>query len=122
MKDLRKELNRNNKLKAVDPIKQILDENNDDNVILFDTNNKSIEFEQIAVISLEESDNYYAILIPITPMQGVEEGEGVIFAINEAKGEMDIVNDQKLIDKVVDAYEKLCEENPNDSSDSSDNK
>ena len=122
MKDLRKELNRNNKLKAVDPIKQILDENNDDNVILFDTNNKSIEFEQIAVISLEESDNYYAILIPITPMQGVEEGEGVIFAINEAKGEMDIVNDQKLIDKVVDAYEKSCEENPNDSSDSSDNK
>ena len=122
MKDLRKELNRNNKLKAVDPIKQILDENNDDNVILFDTNNKSIEFEQIAVISLEESDNYYAILIPITPMQGVEEGEGVIFAINEAKGEMDIVNDQKLIDKVVDAYEKLCEENPKDSSDSSDNK
>lgn len=122
MKDLRKELNRNNKLKAVDPIKQILDENNDDNVILFDTNNKPIEFEQIAVISLEESDNYYAILIPITPMQGVEEGEGVIFAINEAKGEMDIVNDQKLIDKVVDAYEKLCEENPNDSSDSSDNK
>lgn len=121
MKDLRKELNRSNKLKAVDPIKQILDENNDDNVILFDTNNKPIEFEQIAVISLEESDNYYAILIPITPMQGVEEGEGVIFAINEAKGEMDIVNDQKLIDKVVDAYEKLCEENPNDSSDSSDN-
>ncbi len=55
-------------------------------------------------------------------MQGVEEGEGVIFAINEAKCEMDIVNDQKLIDKVVDAYEKLCEENPNDSSDSSDNK
>ncbi len=118
MRDLKEELKNKRKVKAVDPIKQILDENNNDNVILYDAENKPIEFEQIAVISLDDSDVLYAILIPITPMQGVEEGEGVIFSINEETGDLDVVNDEKLINKILTAYEKLCEENGEGANDS----
>ncbi len=110
MKDLRDEIRRPKKVRAVDPIKQIFDENNYDNVILYDAENKPIEFEQVALIALDDSDKMYAILIPVTPMQGVEEGEGVIFAVDEASGNLDVVNDQPTIDKVLSAYEALIAE------------
>ena len=86
---------------AKDPIKQILDENNLENIILYDAENKPIEFEQVAVIPLESTGLLYAILIPVTPMQGVEDGEGVLFAIDEEKGDLDIVRDDKIIDEVL---------------------
>ena len=95
------------KMTIKNPIEQILDENNDENVVLYDDNHKPIEFEQVAVIPLEDTDLLYAILIPVTPMQNVEEGEGVLFAIDEEKGTMDIVRDQEIIDKVLAIYEKL---------------
>ena len=95
---------------AKDPIKQILDEKNLENIILYDAENKPIEFEQVAVIPLESTGLLYAILIPVTPMQGVEEGEGVLFAIDEEKGDLDIVRDDKIIDEVLSVYQKLVEE------------
>ena len=66
-------------IKAKDPINQILDENNLENIVMFDDENKPIEFEQVAVIPLERTGLLYAIMIPVTPMQGVGEGEGVLF-------------------------------------------
>ena len=99
---------------AKDPIKQILDENNLENIILYDAENKPIEFEQVAVIPLESTGLLYAILIPVTPMQGVEDGEGVLFAIDEEKGDLDIVRDDKIIDEVLSVYQKLVEEGENE--------
>jgi len=52
----------------------------------------------------------YAILIPVTPMQGVEEGEGVLFVIDEQKGDLDIERDEQTIDEVLTIYQKLVEE------------
>ena len=98
------------KLKVKDPIKQILDENNTENVILFDDENKPIEFEQIALIPLERTNKLYAILIPITPMKGVNEGEGVLFVIDEENSNMEIVRDEKIIDEVLEIYQKLIED------------
>lgn len=95
---------------AKDPIKQILDEKNLENIILYDAENKPIEFEQVAVIPLESTGLLYAILIPVTPMQGVEEGEGVLFAIDEEKGDLDIVRDDKIINEVLSVYQELVEE------------
>jgi len=99
---------------AKDPIKQILDEKNLENIILYDAENKPIEFEQVAVIPLESTGLLYAILIPVTPMQGVEDGEGVLFAIDEEKGDLDIVRDDKVIDEVLSVYQKLVEEGENE--------
>ena len=97
-------------VRAVDPINQILDENNMDNIVLFDDQNKPIEFEQIAVIPLDNDPLLYAILIPITPMQGVNEGEGVVFAIDEDKHDIQVVNNEKTIDAVLEVYQKLIED------------
>lgn len=96
-------------LKAKNPIEQILDENNMENIVLFDPENKPIEFEQVAVIPLERTGKLYAILIPVTPMQGVEEGEGVLFVIDEEKGNMDIERDDATIDEVLSIYQALIE-------------
>ena len=96
--------------KVKDPINQILSEENLENVIMFDDENKPIEFEQVAVIPLENDELLYAILIPITPMQGVNEGEGVVFAIDEAKHDIQVVNDETKIDAVLTVYQKLIEE------------
>jgi len=101
-------------MKIKNPLEQILDENNTENVILYDAENKPIEFEQVAVIPLESTGLLYAILIPVTPMQGVEDGEGVLFAIDEEKGDLDIVRDDKVIDEVLSVYQKLVEEGENE--------
>ena len=101
-------------MKVKDPIEQILDEKNLENVVLYDDNGKPIEFEQIALIPLDDSDLLYAIMLPVTPMQGVGEGEGVLFAIDEELGSIDIVRDEKIIDRVLTIYQELVEQGSDD--------
>ena len=98
------------KMTAKNPIEQILDEKNMDNVVLYDADNKPIEFEQVAVIPLERTGMLYAIMIPVTPMQGVNEGEGVLFVIDELKGTIDIERDDATIDEVLSIYQTLIGE------------
>jgi len=65
--------------KEISQIEMLLDEKNDDNIKLYDENNKETEFEQIAIIPLE--DKVYAILKPVTNIEGIEEDEALVFAI-----------------------------------------
>ena len=97
-------------MKIRNPLEQILDENNTENVILYDADNKPIEFEQVALIPLERTGKLYAIMIPVTPMQGVEEGEGVLFVVDEIKGDIEIERDDTIIDEVLSIYKTLIEE------------
>lgn len=96
-------------MKIKNPIDQILDEKNMENVILYDAENKPIEFEQVALIPLERTAKLYAIMIPVTPMQGVNEGEGVLFVIDEIKGDIEIERDDAIIDEVLTIYKTLIE-------------
>ena len=98
------------KMTAKNPLEQILDENNTENVILYDAENKPIEFEQVALIPLERTGKLYAIMIPVTPMQGVGEGEGVLFVVDELKGDIEIERDDAIIDEVLTIYKALIEE------------
>ena len=122
MRDLKAELDKKAKSAKkinsnIDAISKILDENNADNVTLYDPDNKPIEFEQIALIPIENQttkfDDLYAIMIPVTPMQGVNEGEGVIFKIDAKARDVEVVNDQNLIDRIIDIYQKLLDEGEN---------
>ena len=97
-------------MQAKDPVSQILDEKNLDNIVLYDAENKPIEFEQVALIPLDNTNKLYAILIPVTPMQGVEEGEGVLFELDEETRELEIVRDDNIINQVLTVYEKLIAE------------
>ncbi len=95
------------KVKSKNPVKQILDENNLENIFLFDDKGRPIEFEQVAVIPLEHTNTLYTILIPVTPMDGVSAGEGVLFAIDEEKEDLTVVKDENIIDEVLEIYSKL---------------
>lgn len=101
--------------KQVNPIEQILDENNIDNIVLYNENDEPFEFEQIAVIPLENGDkqDLYAILLPITPLSGIEQDEALVFEINERENVVRVCDDETVIDKVMDEYERLLAEGEN---------
>ncbi len=95
-------------------VDQILDESNDDNVILYDDeNDKDVEFEQIALIPLD--DDIYVILNPVTPVEGVGEGEALAFQIMFGEKEDDddvllVVDDEELLEKIFNEYYALLDE------------
>ena len=97
--------------KQLSEIDKLYDENNNDNIILYDENNNTIEFEQIAVIPIEKK--VYAILTPVTPMDGVDENTGLVFSVESNKnGEewLSLINDEEIINSVFDIYESLIKE------------
>ncbi|MBR2344081.1 MAG: DUF1292 domain-containing protein [Clostridia bacterium] len=96
----------NKELTAID---KILAEDNEDNIILYDENDNPTEFEQVAVIPLE--DNVYVILVPVTPIEGVGEDEGIVFVIEETEdGELlTVVEDDEIADEVFEIYNGLVD-------------
>ena len=102
------------KVVAKNPVAQTLDEKNSENVILYDDQNNPIEFGQVALIPLDRTNGLYAILIPVTPMQGVNEGEGVLFELDEENQSLEVVNDEKIIDEVLEVYQALIDESDKD--------
>ncbi len=98
--------------KELNPIEQILDENNLDNITLYNEQDEPYEFEQIAVIPLENGDkqDLYAILLPITPLSGIEEDEAIVFEVNERENVIRVCGDDAIIDKVMTEYERLLDE------------
>ncbi len=97
--------------KEINQIEKILDENNEDNIFLYDEDDNELEFEQAAVIPMD--DSVYVILVPVTPMEGVGEDEGVVFVIEEDEdGEavLSLVIEDEVIDAVFDEYDSLLEE------------
>lgn len=92
----------------MNPIEQIMDENNKDNIILYDENNQPMEFMQIAVIPIDGV--VYLILKPIED-ERLEEDEALVFFIDEFEGEecISIVEDDEIVDRVFEAYYKLLQ-------------
>jgi uncharacterized protein YrzB (UPF0473 family) len=78
---------------------RLFDEENDENIFLFDADGKEIEMEQIAVIA--HDDKIYAILHPV----GEAEDEAVVFEINpEDEESLSVVEDDVLGNKILDIY------------------
>ena len=92
------------------PIDMLLDENNTENIKLYNEENQEVEFEQIALIPIE--DKTYAILKPAQSMEGVADDEALVFVIDEIDDEdcLVIVEDDAIIDNVFDEYYKMLEE------------
>lgn len=93
-----------------DAIDSIFDENNTDNVVLYNADDEAVEFEQIAIIPIEEKE--YAILKPVVPLDGMNEDEALVFGLEYVDDEKQLVlvQDDKIVDKVFDVYEKLFDE------------
>ena len=97
--------------REMNQIDKNLDENNEDNIFLYDEDDNELEFEQEAVIPMDGS--VYVILVPVTPMDGVGEDEGVVFVIEEDEdGEavLSLVIEDEIIDAVFDEYDGLLAE------------
>ena len=92
------------------PIDMLLDENNTENIKLYNEENQEVEFEQIALIPLE--DKTYAILKPAETMEGIADDEALVFVIDEIDDEdcLVIVEDDAIIDNVFGEYYKMLEE------------
>ena len=101
------------KEKELNPIEQILDENNIDNVVLYNEKDEPFEFEQIAIIPLDNEkggQDIYAILLPVTPLAGIAEDEAVVFEVNQEKDLIRACEDEKIVDKVLSEYERIISE------------
>ncbi|MBE5738351.1 MAG: DUF1292 domain-containing protein [Clostridiales bacterium] len=85
----------------------MLDESNTDNIKLFNEENEEVEFEQIALVPIDEK--VYAILRPTETMEGVADDEALVFGIEEIDDEdcLVIVEDDAIIDKVFEEYYKM---------------
>ena len=97
-------------LKDINVIDRLLDENDEEPVTLYDENDKETEFEQVAIIPLDE--RIYVILKPITKIEGVADDEGLVFVIEEIDDEdmLVLVDDDEIINKVFDVYYQLLKE------------
>lgn len=97
-----------------DPIDMILDPDCEENIVLYDEEDKETVFGQVAVIPMNEQ--VYVILSPVTPVEGVAEDEGLVFVIEEVDDEdvLSLVTDEKTVNEVFDLYFELCEEEDED--------
>lgn len=95
-------------------IDKLFDENNNDNIVLYDENDKPMEFAQIAVIPLDE--DLYVILKPVGKIEGVADDEAIVFVLKEDDNEEEylaVCDDFKIVDQVFEEYYKLVEEQDN---------
>ena len=92
------------------PIDMLLDENNTENIKLYNEENQEVEFEQIALVPIENKT--YAILKPAQNMEGVADDEALVFVIDEIDDEdcLVIVEDDAIVDQVFEEYYKMLKE------------
>lgn len=89
-------------------VDRLFDENNDEKIFVKDNDGREIEFEQVAVVDYNES--YYAVLQPVTPIEGVSEDEVLVFLIDEEKDCLTYVEDDDIIDGVNEEFLAMLEE------------
>ena len=89
-------------------VDRLFDENNSENIFIKDNDGREIEFEQAAVVDFEE--NYYAVLQPVTKIEGVGEDEFLVFLIDEENDCLTYVEDDRVIDGVNDGFLAMLEE------------
>ena len=95
-------------MKELSVLQKLLDDENCDNVTLYDEDDNALEFEQIALIPLGEV--LYAILRPATPMEGMAEDEALVFLLDEEEEMVTLVSDEEVGTAVFREYYKLLEE------------
>lgn len=94
------------------PIDCIFDEDNTDPIVLYNEKGEPVEFEQVAVIPLDE--RVYAILKPIKEMEGIGENEALVFEVVETASDeeedfLSLVVDVDTIDRVFKVYDGLVD-------------
>ena len=89
-----------NKEKKARFVDKLFDDNNFESIVVEDNNGKEIEFDQVAIVDYEGS--YYAVLKPLTELEGVEENEVLIFRIDEENDCLVYLEDEKVANNIMD--------------------
>ena len=79
----------------------------DEIVTLYDDNNEPVDFYEVACV--EYKDDYYALLELVEEMEGLEDGDVLIFKLEEQEDGTDLfmpVEDETLLNEVFDEYLK----------------
>lgn len=100
--------------KEKNSIDMLFDPNNNENIVLYNEKDEPVEFEQIAVVPLD--DSVYAILQPVEKMEGLADDEAFAFEVveDEENGDtLKLVEDDALIDKIFAEYKKLFDDQGN---------
>ena len=98
------------------PIIDILLDDEREDIVLLDENGKEVSFYKEAIIpyTVNSEPRIYAILEPKTKIDGVEEGEGLVFRVYtvEVDGEdnIEVEEDFGIVEAVFNEYYKLIEE------------
>lgn len=93
----------------MDILEMLLDESCNDNITLYDEDGTAVEFEQIAVIPIEE--DLFFILRP-TDMEDIEDDVAFVFQLVETEegAGIDLVEDDEIVDAVFEQYYALFDE------------
>ena len=96
--------------KAPDSINKMV-EDEDDIITLVTADGKELDFVEIAGIAYR--GNFYAILQPVELLEGMNEGEALVFKVGTNKDgtdSFDIELDEAIIKAVYKEYEKLYDD------------
>lgn len=86
----------------------LYDDNDDGNVVLVDEGGEEIEFEQVAIFEIDEKD--YAMLHPVTEIEGIDDDIVILFYVDKKSGRLTVVEDEKILDEAYSLYEELLDE------------
>ena len=92
-------------------IEALFDPNNTANITLYNEKDEAVEFEQVAIIPL--NDRVYVILKPVEKVEGVADDEAFVFEVVEDEENGDslrLIEDDNVIDAVFADYNKLLDE------------
>ncbi|MGN0805895.1 MAG: DUF1292 domain-containing protein [Candidatus Coproplasma sp.] len=94
----------------MDLLEQLLSEDGDDEIRLTNEDGTELVFNQVAVIP--DGDKIFAILTPVTEIEGVSDDEAIVFRVDERDGEHVLVleEDEPTAMDVFEKYVKLWEE------------
>ncbi len=92
----------------------LLDKENKENIVLYDGDGKRTEFEQIAIIPMDQEDGerrLYVILKPVDKIAGMSDDEAVVFycAFDEEDGStfLKVEESDEVADAVFEKYYEL---------------
>jgi len=99
-----------------DVLDVLLDDNNHDNITLYDENEKAVEFEQVALIPLDYDDEegeLYCILKPVGKLEGIKDNEAIVFHVVEDEdgvADLEVEMDDEIAERVFNEFYRLLDE------------
>ena len=86
----------------------LYDDNDDGNIVLTDESGEEIEFEQVAIFTIDDED--YAMLHPVTEIEGLDNDVVMLFHMDKKNNRFPAVEDQSILDEAYRLYLELFEE------------